>query len=58
METVFEGIMLSTQKELYDVTVLTYLSMSEGERRLSQSVASKHPCRVRILSSVLLMTGV
>lgn len=49
----FEGIMLSTQKEMYDVTVLTCSSMSsEGQRRLSQSVALKHPCKVRILSTV------
>ncbi len=51
--TVFEGTMLSTQKEMYDETVSTCsLMLLEVERRLSQSVDSKHPCRDWILSSV------
>lgn len=54
MEMVFEGIMLSTQKEMYDVTVSTYSVMSsEGGRKLSQSVASKHLWRVRMRSAIV-----
>lgn len=48
-----EGMILSTQKEIYDESVSTCLFiLLEGERKLSLSVESKHPFRMSILSAV------
>ena len=47
MVTVLEGMMLSSQKLMYDETVSTCSTMSfDEDRKIFQAVNSQHPCSV------------
>lgn len=52
------GMTLSTQKEIYADTVSTCsLMLEEDDVRMFQSVISKQPCSLSMLSGVLCLTS-